>query len=80
VDFELDGGAFELRHRGEPVRLEQNPFELLIVLVENPRLSTVLHFFPHIHRPSPHGSSDQRMEWFQRGVKSGNMRDCDTFR
>src|SRR5688572_20358708 len=35
ADFELDSGAFELRHRGEPVRLEQNPFELLVLLVEN---------------------------------------------
>jgi uncharacterized protein len=26
-----------------------------------------------------HGSSEQRMEWFQRGFKSGQMRDCDTF-
>ena len=26
-----------------------------------------------------HGSSGQRMEWFQRGFKSGQMRDCDTF-
>jgi hypothetical protein len=27
-----------------------------------------------------HGSSAQRMEWFQRGFKSGRMADCDTFR
>ena len=27
-----------------------------------------------------HGSAAQRMEWFQRGMKSGSMRDCDTFR
>jgi predicted metalloprotease len=27
-----------------------------------------------------HGSSAQRMEWFQRGFQSGNIRDCDTFR
>ncbi|HYH07938.1 MAG TPA: neutral zinc metallopeptidase [Thermoanaerobaculia bacterium] len=26
-----------------------------------------------------HGSSAQRMEWFQRGFQSGNIRDCDTF-
>lgn len=26
-----------------------------------------------------HGSSEQRVEWFQRGLKSGRMRDCDTF-
>ncbi|HVG24589.1 MAG TPA: neutral zinc metallopeptidase [Thermoanaerobaculia bacterium] len=27
-----------------------------------------------------HGSAAQRMEWFQRGFKSGAIRDCDTFR
>jgi predicted metalloprotease len=27
-----------------------------------------------------HGSSEQRMEWFQRGFQSGRMRDCDTFK
>ena len=27
-----------------------------------------------------HGSAAQRMEWFQRGFKSGNLRDCDTFK
>ena len=26
-----------------------------------------------------HGSSKQRVEWFARGVKSGMMRDCNTF-
>lgn len=26
-----------------------------------------------------HGSSRQRMEWFQRGLRSGNLRDCNTF-
>ena len=27
-----------------------------------------------------HGSAAQRMEWFQRGMKARNIRDCDTFR
>jgi predicted metalloprotease len=27
-----------------------------------------------------HGSSTQRVEWFRRGMQSGNVRDCDTFR
>ncbi len=26
-----------------------------------------------------HGSSEQRMRWFSRGLESGNLRDCDTF-
>ncbi|MEZ5453932.1 MAG: neutral zinc metallopeptidase [Thiothrix sp.] len=26
-----------------------------------------------------HGSSKQRAEWFNRGLQSGNLRDCDTF-
>lgn len=26
-----------------------------------------------------HGSSEQRMEWFQRGMQSGNPQACDTF-
>lgn len=27
-----------------------------------------------------HGSSKQRVEWFAKGIKSGMMRDCNTFR
>jgi predicted metalloprotease len=26
-----------------------------------------------------HGSSEQRMRWFQRGFQSGAIEDCDTF-
>jgi predicted metalloprotease len=26
-----------------------------------------------------HGSSEQRVRWFKRGLASGNLRDCDTF-
>lgn len=26
-----------------------------------------------------HGTSEQRMRWFQRGFDSGKMSDCDTF-
>ena len=27
-----------------------------------------------------HGSSQQRMQWFARGMQSGDIRQCDTFR
>ena len=27
-----------------------------------------------------HGSSQQRVEWFQRGLQSGRVEDCDTFK
>jgi hypothetical protein len=33
-DFELDVGAYELRLRGKPVRLERRPMDLMILLVE----------------------------------------------
>ena len=26
-----------------------------------------------------HGSSRQRVQWFRRGIKSGDLEDCDTF-
>jgi predicted metalloprotease len=26
-----------------------------------------------------HGSSAQRVEWFRRGLRSGNIETCDTF-
>ena len=26
-----------------------------------------------------HGSSEQRVRWFKRGIESGNPKDCDTF-
>jgi TolB-like protein len=36
-DFELDVGAYELRRSGRPVRLERQPMDLLILLVERRR-------------------------------------------
>jgi predicted metalloprotease len=27
-----------------------------------------------------HGSSEQRVRWFRKGLESGNVADCDTFR
>lgn len=27
-----------------------------------------------------HGSSEQRMEWFQHGFQSGQLAQCDTFK
>jgi predicted metalloprotease len=26
-----------------------------------------------------HGSSEQRVRWFKRGLESGNTKSCDTF-
>jgi hypothetical protein len=26
-----------------------------------------------------HGSSEQRVRWFKRGLETGSVRDCDTF-
>jgi TolB-like protein/DNA-binding winged helix-turn-helix (wHTH) protein len=36
-DFELDGGAYELRRHGRPVRIERQPMDLLLLLVERRR-------------------------------------------
>jgi TolB-like protein/Flp pilus assembly protein TadD len=36
-DFELDLGAYELRRQGRPVRLERQPMDLLILLLERRR-------------------------------------------
>jgi TolB-like protein/DNA-binding winged helix-turn-helix (wHTH) protein/Flp pilus assembly protein TadD len=35
-DFELDVAGYELRGRGRPIRLERQPMDLLIMLVEQP--------------------------------------------
>jgi TolB-like protein/Flp pilus assembly protein TadD len=37
ADFELDVAAYELRQRGQPVRLERQPMDLLILLLERRR-------------------------------------------
>jgi len=37
ADFELDVAAYELRQRGQPVRLERRPMDLLILLLERRR-------------------------------------------
>jgi predicted metalloprotease len=26
-----------------------------------------------------HGSAEQRMRWFRRGIESGDLKQCDTF-
>src|SRR5256885_9898921 len=36
-DFELDVASYELRREGRPVRLERQPMDLLILLVERRR-------------------------------------------
>src|SRR5688572_263173 len=36
-DFELDVAAYQLRRRGRPVRLERQPMDVLILLVERRR-------------------------------------------
>ena len=36
-EFELDISAYELRRGGQPVHLERQPMDLLILLVERPR-------------------------------------------
>ncbi len=36
AEFELDRGAYELRHNGRSVPLERIPFDLLLLLVERP--------------------------------------------
>src|SRR6185503_1860159 len=36
-EFELDVQAYELRRKGRPVRLERQPMDLLILLVERRR-------------------------------------------
>jgi TolB-like protein/DNA-binding winged helix-turn-helix (wHTH) protein len=37
LDFELDVGAYELRRHGRPVRIERQPMDLLLLLVERRR-------------------------------------------
>jgi len=37
AEFELDFGRFQLRRKGEPVRLEGLPLQMLMFLVENQR-------------------------------------------
>jgi DNA-binding response OmpR family regulator len=39
-DFELDVPAYELRRGGLPVKLERQPMDLLILLVERPRIAS----------------------------------------
>ncbi len=34
LDFELDVGAYELRRDGRPVRIERQPMDLLLLLIE----------------------------------------------
>ena len=36
-DFELDVAAYELRRHGRPVRIERQPMDLLLLLLERPR-------------------------------------------
>ncbi|MDH4063665.1 MAG: winged helix-turn-helix domain-containing protein [Acidobacteriota bacterium] len=36
-DFELDAGAYELRRNGRPVRIERQPMDLLLLLVQRRR-------------------------------------------
>ena len=40
-DFELDVGAYELRRNGRPVRIERQPMDLLLLLVERRRPARV---------------------------------------
>jgi DNA-binding winged helix-turn-helix (wHTH) protein len=45
-DFELDVPAYELRRGGLPVRLERQPMDLLILLVES-RIAGGAYVPPH---------------------------------
>jgi hypothetical protein len=39
---------------------------------------------PFVFGPAPetftHGTPKQRVRWFTRGIESGDLRECDTFR
>jgi uncharacterized protein len=66
--------------RGEPILQEGDVEEALTAAsaIGDDRLQSRAQGYV-VPESFTHGSSEQRMRWFQRGFQTGSMEQCDTF-